>query len=533
MGFLLKEYGGEPFRYTDSSGSHESMTQDKLAEMLGNYIGKTAKPTYIVKMTAEEMAFYELTEKAWGVAPNSCSSAGQAAIAVAAKMRGLGLPVWCLAEVDDCGVYDVVQDYIELVQKEGSEAQKKAVEIGRDARIERTLPENLAAFLTALNCQRGMKEFLASFEGGKILSLAGEIGASESDILRDIRGLFTVKHSCLWDRQTGEDEIRKLVTEYGIARECSILLNVTASSLPEADKEWRERLKFIGVSWEALRAKFPSPAKVFDTLLKIYQQSDVLPDQLKTFLSELIAHHEELLDLLNNEKRVFAEVYSPYLHDLSDSDIGEVKSKLPTGMFGLGKTDCNAKVKGAVEEFRKNQLKTQLFNVWRDKSGTKNPREWSSHHRTPILCCVSEDEFDAAKKAFDTLNRSLSADSEITAALEFLETTSLFDVITDDTKVNASFERELIGDYRPLLPDPDKVRDELERLSVDTYEWHENPGVKNKIKQLAEAEYNAGGSDKAVRRIDTMDDALLKEYLRRLVKENMIIGIEIMTDGGQ
>jgi hypothetical protein len=64
------------------------MTQDKLAEMIGNYIGKTPKPTYIVKMTAEEMAFYELTEKAWDIAPNSCSSAGQAAIAVTAKMRG-------------------------------------------------------------------------------------------------------------------------------------------------------------------------------------------------------------------------------------------------------------------------------------------------------------------------------------------------------------------------------------------------------------------------------------------------------------
>ncbi|MGB9672473.1 MAG: hypothetical protein ACPLZY_04940, partial [Candidatus Norongarragalinales archaeon] len=74
-GFLLKEYGGEPFRYSDSSGGHESMTEDKLAEMLGNYIGKTPKPTYIVKMTAEEMAFYKLTEKAWDIAPNSCSSA--------------------------------------------------------------------------------------------------------------------------------------------------------------------------------------------------------------------------------------------------------------------------------------------------------------------------------------------------------------------------------------------------------------------------------------------------------------------------
>jgi len=81
-GFLLKEYSGEPFRYSDSSSGHEQMTQDKLAEMLGNYIGKTPKPTYIVKMTADEMAFYELTEKAWGIQPNSCSSAGQAAFTV-------------------------------------------------------------------------------------------------------------------------------------------------------------------------------------------------------------------------------------------------------------------------------------------------------------------------------------------------------------------------------------------------------------------------------------------------------------------
>ena len=66
-GFLLKEYGSEPFRYSDSSGGHEQMTQDKLAEMIGNYIGKSPKPTYIVKMTADEMAFYELTEKVWGI----------------------------------------------------------------------------------------------------------------------------------------------------------------------------------------------------------------------------------------------------------------------------------------------------------------------------------------------------------------------------------------------------------------------------------------------------------------------------------
>ena len=57
--------------------------------------------------------------------------------------------------------------------------------------------------------------------------------------------------------------------------------------------------------------------------------------------------------------------------------------------------------------------------------------------------------------------------------------------------------------------------------------------MEKKIKQLAEAEYNAGGSDKALSKIDQMDDAQLKLYLKRLVKENMTVGIEIITRGAQ
>ena len=79
--------------------------------------------------------------------------------AVAGKMRGLGLPVWCLAEVDNYGVYDVIQKYIELVQKEGYEAHKKAIEIGKIAIAKPTLSENLASLLTEENCRQGMLQF--------------------------------------------------------------------------------------------------------------------------------------------------------------------------------------------------------------------------------------------------------------------------------------------------------------------------------------------------------------------------------------
>jgi len=529
-GFLLKEYGSEPLRYSDSSGGHEQMTQDKLAEMLGNYIGKSPKPTYIVKMTADEMAFYELTEKAWRIPKNSCSSAGQAAIVVSTKMRGLNLPVWCLEEVDTVGIFDVVQKYIELVQKEGNEAHKQAVEIGRIASAKPSLADNLFALLTSENCQKGMCEYLRSFESGKVMELATAIGA-ENNVLADICHLFGVKHSCLWDKQTGEDEIRKLLTEYSVVKESNAILNTAGHSLTEACKEWRERLKFIGISCEALRAKYPDLTKILDMLLKICKQEDFLPEQLKAFHTELVAHGAEIRELLNNDRRAFAEVYEPYLEDLSDNDIVDVRSKLQTGLFEFPKTDCNVKVKEAAEEFRKNQLKSQLFRLWKDKAGTKNPREWSSRYGMPVLCCVSEAEYEKAKKAFETLNRNWGTDSEIKTALAFLESTTLFDILGDDEKRNAAFKRDIVGEYSTLLPDLDKVRATLDRLSVDTYDWRDNPRVKGKVKQLAEAEYNAGGSDKVLLKIDEMGDSQLKQYLKRLVKDNMTVGIEILANG--
>jgi len=528
-GFLLKEYGGEPYRYSDSSGGHDQMTPDKLAEMLGNYIGKSPKPTYIVKMTADEKAFYELTEKAWGIPPNSCSSAGQAAIAVTAKMRGLNLPVWCLEEVDTVGIFDVVQKYIELVQKESPEDHKKAVEIGKIASAKPSLAESLSDLLTSENCQQGMLEYLRSFEEGKVMDLATAIGA-EHNVLTDIRRLFGVKHSCLWDKNLGEDEIRKLRTEYSVVKESNAILNTSAHSLTETFKEWRERLKFIGISCDALQAKYPKLAKVFDTLLKIYKQEDILPEQLKGFHSDLVEHGAEIRELLNNNRQVFAEVYEPYLEDLSNDDIASIKSKLQTGLFELSKTDCNVKVRDAAEEFRKSQLKSQLFHLWKEKTGTKTPREWSSRYKTPILCCVSEDEFEKAKKAFETLNRNGGTDTEINESLAFLEGTALFDVLADEKKRNKAFNRDIVGEYSALLPDLDKVRDTLDRLSIDTYDWRDNPSVKSKVKQLAEAEYNAGGSDRVLMKIEKMGDAQLKQYLKRLVKDNITVGIEILAN---
>lgn len=529
VGFLLKEYKSEPYRYTDASGSHEPMSPDKLAEMIGNYIGKKPNPTYIVKMTPEEKAFYEVTEKAWGIAPNSCSSAAQAGFCVKNKMQTLGLPVWCLEDVDTFGVYDIVKKYLELVQKEGKEAHQVAITIGSASKIKTSLAEQLATLITPENCQKGMRSFLQGFEGGKLLTLANDIGANDH-LIKDISNLFSVQYSSLWNIETGKDQIRALIVDYTFVKVSNSILGTTATNKKEALDFWVNQLKFSICSCESLQSLYSSLSKAFEFLLKIYQNNEILPEQLKIYTEELVIHAEEIKDYFNNEFPAFRSIYAFYLEDISEEELPQLKVMDLLGIFKKSKTEANAIVKKAADEFKKNQKKTQMFNLWKSKTGSKNPADWSNKHRTPILKLVKKSEYDDAKKTFETLNRNTATDIEIQKALSFLEKTTLFDDLHNQEKIDAAF-RSLMGGYANILTDLERVRDSLERLAVDAYDWDNHPTVRTKLFELAKAEYDAGGSDRVIAKISTMSDVELKKYLIKMVRENMKLGIEIINGG--
>jgi hypothetical protein len=532
-GFLLKEYANDPYRASDSMGSTESMRPDKMAEMLGNYIGNAAlnkyKDTYIVKMTADEMAFYDLTEKAWDIKPNSMSSTDQAARAVEVKMRSLGLPIWCLADIDDYDIFEIVEKYIEVVKKEGREAHQIAVEIGKIARGRPNLAENLSRLLTKEKCQKGILSFLKGFEGGSILVLAKEIGAKDL-IVEDIRKVFEdVKHSWLWDEPSGKEQIKQLAVEYSIVKESNGILNVNTNSLETCFKNWRDGLNFTTISWEAVKSRYPKAGNLFDYLFKVYQNSEILPEALKIIDTGLKENRSDVVSVLHNEQSLFIDIYNPYLDGFDDKEIVAIKSKLRNGMFSLSKTECNSLVKSAAEEFRKEQKKTQLFSYWEEKTGSKNPRDWSKKEELPILCLVETNDFDKAKKFFDILNRSYLTEIEINTAFDYLKKTKIFSMMGNEDKKADAFKKCLLGKYRYILTDIKKVKNKLSRLSIDPYDWLDNPRVKQEIENYALAEYNAGGSDKVLKTIDDLDDKKVKQYLKKLIKENIRVGMEIMA----
>lgn len=528
-GFLLKEYSSEPYRYLDASGTRESMSPDKMAEMIGNYVGKNPNPTYIVKMTPEEKAFYELTERAWGIPANSCTSPMQAGISVKNKMQKLGLPIWSLEEVDATGAYEVVKKYIDLIQKEGKEAHQVAIMIGGIAQTKPSLGDQLNELIKVEKCQEGMMSFLNGFEGRKLLRLAEENGAT-GNVLSDICRLFSVQYSSLWNIETGKDQIRVLTEEYLFANTTNAILNSATKSYKEACEVWSEQLKFAMCSCEALQEEFPELNQCFDYLYKISNEMELLPEQVKCCVQEFKNHITDLKNYFSNEIPAFRRIYKVYLEEISDDEIPQLRGQELIGIFGKSRTDGNAIVKKIVNEFLKNQNKKKMFDLWKAKTLSKNPSDWSSKHRTPIMLMVPMDEYDAARKAFDTLNRAAATEGEIASALDFLNETNIYEDLANNIKVDEAFEK-LLGSYKLILTDIEKVRDSLEKLAVDAYEWDNHPAVKNRIRELAKAEYDAGGSDKVVSMIEGMKNEELKSRLVAMIKGNMALGIEILNGG--
>lgn len=147
----------------------------------------------------------------------------------------------------------------------------------------------------------------------------------------------------------------------------------------------------------------------------------------------------------------------------------------------------------------------------------------------PILCMIPSKDVPAARTAFGTLNRKNPDANSIDRATEFLERANFFDRLSSQEERDKAFRENVVKSYSVMLEDLDKVRNYLKtRITADPYDWFGLPEVDNQLKAMAEYKYNEIGCNKALERIEDMDAAEAKQYLKRLIKDNMIVGMEII-----
>ena len=116
-----------------------------------------------------------------------------------------------------------------------------------------------------------------------------------------------------------------------------------------------------------------------------------------------------------------------------------------------------------------------------------------------------------------------------------MTTRKLVGQVTPEEKQEAREERDkafteaFLKDYAVLFDNVDVVKDYLKKhVSEQPHYWLESKDVASKIKNLATAKYMESGYGKAKKIIDDMSADKVKEYLKQLIEDNIVVGVEII-----
>lgn len=534
-GFLLKEYATDSYRLSDEA-NNEKMSTERMKGIIDEGFKEFYAPNaryrekFIRIMSHEEQLFCSLMSAVFDIPENQCGSVEDSIKRVRVKEKSKGLPAWVLLAKASGIEADFVTEFVKLINPEqGTNTSIISGNIGKLLEKDEALPEKLRVLMTDENRCKAMRSYLAIFEEGRFLSLAKDIGA-EDKVVADIQKRFGENTAgvWLWNKDTGESEIRKVIKEYEFVKKSNELLIKNNSSVSESLQSWYDKLKFVKVSHEIVK-EFSNYTPFVGVIYNVAK--GIGKDYLAEFYDVLIRYGDDIIDFLKSDKNVFAKICAFQLQGLSEQEITEIYKKIQKDCFMLKKQEYLQHIEQIVNDFKSNLAKVQLRTLWKEKTGTLHPYDWSIKYQTPLLSCVSSNKWNEYKRAFGAVNRQNPENSEVKFALEFLINNPVWDEITNKNSVDNAFVKNVLGSYKSVLTDMSEVRRYLiKNTDISPYDWNGHNEINRLIKKMAESKYSKEPYQRVVHRIDSMDGDKLKDYLKRLVKENMVVGIEILEN---
>lgn len=548
LGFLLKEYCGGKYTWSDDTTSDE-LTVDKMKEMIHEILQQEKTPNpryrdkYIVTMPQEVKAFIDITSKAFGISKSQCTSVEAARERVRAKMRELSFPIWTLdyiieGESIDTDV-EVVKRLVELygflannVKEETDMSENDiAIEIGKISLKNASAISDLEKLFTAEKCQIGIKAFLDVYKDGELIKLANAVNDG-NQYINVLRSKFAVDAAnWVWRKGTAEAVIDSVILEYQIIEESNKCVG-TSKSYKDALRAWSGKANNMRLSFSAIK----NDVDDLDVLLGyIYEicTTDQLQEQHKqAFLDSMKIFGAKFVDFYNNRQNdVFKKVCDFELTGLSDADKDKVYGAMPMGCFTKDKVGYSNLVAQMVEEQKKGLNSMKLRNIWREKTNTSSPYQRSEQFSMPIFAMLAEQEVTVCRKIFATINSNKADAKDISDAITYLENAKFFDFLSDASQRDKMFVKNIIRDNAVMLSNIAEVKDYLRSHVTDVpYYWFGSPSVQSTLNKMAEAKYNKDGYEIAFQKIDQMSAEDVKKYLKDLIKNNKNVGVEIIKN---
>lgn len=546
MGFVLKEYANSDYFWSNGSSS-ESMTPDKMKQMIANAINQKFNPTpkykeeFIVEMSTSLRSFLQCTSVAFHIPMSQCGSVESARDQMRIKMKGLIFPIWCVKSIlkdiqlesDVDQISTVIDAYCGIANTANSNKATEsdlAEQIGDIVSKDKSITGTLERLLTNDMCRKGMLAYIDAYQGGVLKTLAAEIGDNGA-YLDQVKQKFNADAAnWVWNPVTADEKISDVILEYRIIAESNKSLP-KCISMRDVVIEWNKRSNNIKIPYDILRKYSGDLSSLLVQLYYIKQSGQLQEQNKQKFYDALVTQREAFEKFYKDQLPYFKQAASMFIDEMDDQEIAGFCANIPAGQFAKSSTEYYQYIQKAVDDYLKTLKKEQLKKLWKEKTGTKDPADWSDRYDTPILCMFDDMERGDAKAAFATILAFSASDADITKAIAYLQNASFYDRLNDPAERDRCFMERVVGDYSIMLKSADEVRKSLVgSVPEKAYYWMDNSTVKNRIKVLAEKQYRLNGCERAQAVIDKMDASELRRYLNELISDNLTVGMEILRN---
>lgn len=545
LGFLLKEYVKTgTYNYTDGTVS-ETLSVDKLKGMIDEIIKKELgfisnyKDKYIGKMKPEEKAFIEASAKIFKLPLQSCVTSERTRDLIRQKMREFYFPIWVLKynlsneviKASEDEIKNLIDGFLGIANSGnfGRTDKEFALETGKICISNPDAVEDLASLMNSIKITAGMEAYLHIYSDGKLISLADEVSDS-GQYINHLKEKFRVNDAnWVWNMDTANQKIDDLILEYRIIIASNKVLPKNIS-YTQTIKEWCDCTKSIRISYQYAKNYWEELSDLMAMLYEIKRNGRLSDDKRQVFLNLITTHGNAFKNFRSDQIPIFKKSCSFMLSQFDDDEIREIFKRIACECFTADKRTYQNAIESVIEKFQSEQGSEKMKKLWQEKTKSESPKAWSKLHRTPILCMVGDAEMQEAKNVFNTLNSKNNSTSNIEGAIKFIENATFIDTLNDENAIDIAFRSLIVKQYSVMFDDLDEVRSYLERelSSYEPYDWFGVPIVEKKIEKFAEHKYIQSGCYKALEKIDEMDVADVKQYLKELIRDNMTVGIEII-----
>ena len=503
--------------------------------------GTCLEGIYSHELTKTYSSFLDCAVNCFSLKHDQCGSVEATRDQLRIRMKSFDFPIWCvkytLCQEELQAPKDIIERLIDqfsvIVNTANGSIDSEsdiAASIGRLARENPMAVEDLQKLMTSDKCRKGMLEYLKLYRNGILVQLATKIGDGGSYVDEVKKRFNAVDANWVWHKESAEEKISDVILEYQIIQESNKSLP-KCTSIKETVSAWNARTNNIHIPCEAVM-KLTGDLGAFLQQLSIMKQNNALLDQHRqTFYDLLVTQRESFEQFYKSQVQYFKQDASAFLGDLDDQEVEEIYLGFPTGQFTKGKSEYYKFVQTEVEKYILNQWKRKLRDLWQGKTGTKDPKDWSTHYSMPILCMFDDAERATVRQMFQIVCSMNPTENDAKKAMEYLSKAGFYDRLSSKEERDKCFMLRIVGTYQVLLTNPDEIRRDLaNNLFDDAYDWMNNSSVQDRLQKLATKEYKLTGCDRAMAVIEKMSAEQLREYLRNRILDDTDFGMQILKD---